>query len=237
MIFVWVIIPILFAYLIGSIPFGLIITKFFGYGDIRNIGSGNIGATNVMRTGNKKLAILTLLLDFLKGFLPVLLLLTIASSIMFSLHSNYESYIDSKFCYINHSRVFPAELLLGFTSGIAIIIGHIFPIWLKFKGGKGVATAIGVITAINPFLALCLIIIWLTMFMMTRISSLSALTAFLGATIFCFTPLYAVTAKYCGTQNLYIYMMLVITIIIFFTHRSNIKKLINGTEHKWGSKK
>ncbi len=179
------------SYLIGSIPSGLILTRLFGYGDIRNIGSGNIGATNVMRTGNKGLALLTFLCDGMKGFLPV-----------FLLHSPFLM-----------------------VSGLCIILGHIFPIWLRFKGGKGVATAIGVILALNYVAGVSIILLWLITFRISRISSLSALTAFAGATIFSFAL----------SKEMVIFMLL-ITMIIFFTHRENISRLLKGKEHKWSKK-
>ena len=178
-------------YLIGSIPFGLILGKLFGYGDIRKIGSGNIGATNALRTGNKWLGALTLLCDMLKGFIAIIIL--------------------------------PQETF--YIAGISAIIGHIFPIWLKFKGGKGVATAIGVLLAINPIIALILVGGWIATFFITRISSLSALSGFLGATIFSFFYEIDLSAY-----------TFIITIIIFLTHRHNIMRLIKGEEHKWSKK-
>ena len=189
-IFLFAIIP----YLIGSIPFGLILGKLFGYGDIRKIGSGNIGATNALRTGNKWLGGLTLFCDMLKGVIAVFLV-----------------------------KLFAPNLI--YIAGILAIIGHIFPIWLKFKGGKGVATAIGVLLAINPIIALVLIGVWIATFFITRISSLSALSGFLGATIFAFFYEIDLSAY-----------TLIITIIIFITHRHNIIRLIKGEEHKWSKK-
>ena len=179
------------SYFIGSIPSGLLLTRLFGYGDIRAIGSGNIGATNVMRTGNKKLALLTLLSDGLKGYLP-----------LFLLH--------------------PPLIML---SGLCIILGHIFPVWLKFKGGKGVATAIGVIFALNYIAGLSIILLWFITFFITRISSFSALTAFAGATIISFA----------FSREIVIFMC-VVTAIIFFTHRENITRLLKSEEHKWSKK-
>lgn len=140
---------ILFGYLLGSIPFGLVLCRIAGYGDIRKIGSGNIGATNVLRTGNKGLALLTLLLDIFKGLIAVVIV-------------KYASHND----------------LLGALAGLSAILGHNFPIWLKFKGGKGVATSLGTILAIHPVTGLCMISAWLVSCATTRISSASAMTAF-----------------------------------------------------------
>ena len=211
--------PCILAYFTGSIPFGLLLTRMSGYGDIRTIGSGNIGATNVMRTGNKKLAVLTLVLDGLKGYFPVLF----AGNILIALTGD--------------TQVPPCNtLLVGAVLGICIMLGHIFPIWLKFKGGKGVATAIGVIAALNPVLALSIAIAWLVTFKLTRFSSLSALTAFAVATGLSLSPVTGFTAQQCMDSSLYFTIMLVITLLLCFTHRENIKRLLDGTEHKWSKK-
>ncbi|MBP9694107.1 MAG: glycerol-3-phosphate 1-O-acyltransferase PlsY [Alphaproteobacteria bacterium] len=192
---------ILLGYFLGSIPFGLIYTKLSGHGDIRNIGSGNIGATNVLRTGNKTLAILTLLSDALKGLCAVLLLQK-----------------------INFLPDFDLALL---ACAFASIIGHIFPIWLKFKGGKGVATAIGVIIALHWPIALGLLGTWVLIACITRISSLSALIAFVASIFYSF---------FIDDQN-FTYFLLVITLLILYTHKENIGRLIKGTEPKIGQKK
>ncbi len=144
----WFLLFPLIGYLSGSVPFGLLLSKVFGYGDIRTIGSGNIGATNVLRTGNKKLAALTLLLDVLKGALPVWL------------------------AFIS------ADMLIISTTALCAVLGHMYPVWLKFKGGKGVATALGTLLAVMPLLFLAMIGIWIVMAFTLRISSLAALTAF-----------------------------------------------------------
>ncbi len=190
---------ILISYLIGSIPFGLIFAKLFGYGDIRKIGSGNIGATNVLRTGNKILAILTLIGDIAKGSLTI--------------------FIAQHYFSLGENSVY--------ISGFTALIGHIFPIWLGFKGGKGVATAFGVILAINPFIAGLLIATWLVVAVLSRISSLAALIATLQA------PLYALAA---GHPNLILFLYCVAA-LIWFTHRGNIKRLLKGIESKIGEKK
>lgn len=179
---------ILIGYLIGSIPFGLIITKFGGAGDIRNIGSGNIGATNVLRSGRKGLAAATLICDALKGTIAV--------------------------------------LLFGWIAGAAAFIGHIFPIWLKFKGGKGVATFIGVLLAIHWQSGLVFIITWLAMALFFKYSSLAALVAAAIAPL----TLFIFDLK---TEAL---IFLVMAIILFAMHHENISRLMKGIEGKIGAK-
>lgn len=141
----------IFGYLLGSLPFGLVLARLAGHGDIRKIGSGNIGATNVLRTGNKKLALATLILDSGKGAAAVLIIQSFAGYHM------------------------------ALIAGLAAVIGHMFPVWLKFKGGKGVATALGMLLAAAPFAGLVSCAIWLATALITRISSLSALIAMLAA--------------------------------------------------------
>lgn len=187
--------PFFFAYLIGSIPCGFLLTYISGLGDIRDIGSGNIGATNVLRTGNKKLAALTLVCDVLKGFLAVYF-------------AQYLSYMD----------------IVPLIAGLLCILAHIFPVWLRFKGGKGVATALGTLFAFSPAFGLWIIALWLIIFALKRISSLSALSAFTIGTI--------TNAAYTQVDKLY---LLAITLLLFFTHRANIKRLINGTEPGWST--
>ena len=183
-------------YTLGSIPFALLITKIFGYGDIRNIGSGNVGATNVLRTGNKYLAFIVLLLDVMKGFIPFLIT---------SLYFNEMSLL---------SNIFFCQFA---------IIGHMFPIWLKFKGGKGVATYIGFLFGINPSLALLFIISWLITAFITKYSSLSSLISSL------LIPIYFILLDF----NFYITVFLIyLAIIIMLKHLENIKRLLNKTENK-----
>ena len=179
------------SYLIGSIPFGFILTKFFLKKDIRNIGSGNIGATNALRTGNKLLGYSTLVLDILKAVLPLLII------------KNY--FTD----YI-------------FISSLSVFLGHIFPIWLKFKGGKGVATYVGILFCLNYFLGFVFVGIWFLIYLVFEFSSLSSLIASLTIPIYQF--------YYNEEQNYYFYIIMFI--LIFFTHRENIKRLINKTESK-----
>ena len=179
------------SYLMGSIPFGLILTKTFLKKDIREVGSGNIGATNVLRTGNKSIGYLTLVLDILKAIIPVIYV-----------KFNYPDYL--------------------FISSLCAFLGHVFPIWLKFKGGKGVATYLGILFAINIYFGLIFITIWLIIFVLSKYSSLSSLVASLSI------PIYLIIlAKY--DQVIFFVIMFV---LIFFTHRENIKRLKNNEETK-----
>ncbi len=180
------------AYLCGSIPFGLIFSRLAGHGDIRAIGSGNIGATNVLRTGSKTLAAATLICDMLKGFFPVLI-----------------------------AWRFGAEAATA--AAIGAIIGHIFPAWLRFKGGKGVATAGGVLLAYAWPIALAAILTWIAMALVFRYSSLAAVTAAIAA------PIYAWIARPEGVEPL---AVLFITLIIIWRHRTNLSRLMHGEEDK-----
>lgn len=196
------------CYLIGSIPFGLILTKLFDNNDLRNIGSGNIGATNVLRTGNKTLALLTLILDLSKSFIPLF--------IFFKLYPH--PIINDFFNFIIVDKIF---LILVF--GYFFVLGHCFPIWLKFKGGKGIATSLGVILSIDFFIGLCLLTIWILVFLIFKISSLSALISSTSFPILIFF-------KYEKVNLLYLSILL--TIFVFFTHRANIIRLLKKEEKK-----
>ena len=196
------------CYLIGSIPFGLILTKLFDNNDLRNIGSGNIGATNVLRTGNKTLALLTLILDLSKSFIPLF--------IFFKLYPH--PIINDFFSLIFIDKIF---LILVF--GYFFVLGHCFPIWLKFKGGKGIATSLGVILSIDFFIGLCLLTIWILVFLIFKISSLSALISSTSFPILIFF-------KYEKVNLLYLSILL--TIFVFFTHRANIIRLLKKEEKK-----
>ena len=196
------------CYLIGSIPFGLILTKLFDNNDLRNIGSGNIGATNVLRTGNKTLALLTLILDLSKSFIPLF--------IFFKLYPH--PIINDFFNLIIVDQIF---LILVF--GYFFVLGHCFPIWLKFKGGKGIATSLGVILSIDFFIGLCLLTIWILVFLIFKISSLSALISSTSFPILIFF-------KYEKVNLLYLSILL--TIFVFFTHRANIIRLLKKEEKK-----
>ena len=182
---------ILVSYLFGSIPFGLLLTKIFLKKDIREIGSGNIGATNVLRAGNKILGYSTLVLDILKAVLPIL----------------YIKFFMNDYLYI---------------SALSIFIGHVFPIWLKFKGGKGVASYLGILCCLDIYTALIFGIVWISVFILFKFSSLSSLLASLTIPIFHFF--------YNSNSDYYFYFMMFI--LIFFTHRENIKRLRNNTESK-----
>ena len=196
------------CYLIGSIPFGLILTKLFDNNDLRNIGSGNIGATNVLRTGNKTLALLTLILDLSKSFIPLF--------IFFQIYPH--PIINDFFNLIIVDQIF---LILVF--GYFFVLGHCFPIWLKFKGGKGIATSLGVILSIDFFIGLCLLTIWILVFLIFKISSLSALISSTSFPILIFF-------KYEKVNLLYLSILL--TIFVFFTHRANIIRLLKKEEKK-----
>ena len=199
---------LIICYLIGSIPFGLILTKLFDNNDLRNIGSGNIGATNVLRTGNKTLALLTLILDLSKSCIPLL--------IFFKLYPH--PLINEFFNLISVDKIF---LILVF--GYFFVLGHCFPIWLKFKGGKGIATSLGVILSIDIFIGLCLLTIWILVFLIFKISSLSALISSTSFPILIFF-------KYEKVNLLYLSILL--TIFVFFTHRENIIRLLKKEEKK-----
>jgi glycerol-3-phosphate acyltransferase PlsY len=185
------------AYLIGSIPFGLIITSVAGAGDVRRIGSGNIGATNVLRTGRKGLALATLLADALKGFLPAFLALT---------------------WYGNDVAV---------VAGLATVLGHCFPVWLRFKGGKGVATGAGVLLALVPLAFAAALVFFIGIVWLTRYVSLGSVLA---------APVAAVVAFLLGHVQ-YAELFALISLIIAFAHRENIVRLVKGTENKLGASK
>ena len=179
------------SYLMGSIPFGLILTKFFLKKDIRNVGSGNIGATNVLRTGNKLIGYFTLTLDILKAMIPVL--------------------------YVKFN--FPE---LVYISSLSAFIGHVFPIWLKFKGGKGVATYVGILFSINYFFGIIFIVSWLIIFFISKYSSLGSILSSLLIPIFIF-----LNSSY---ENQYFFIIMFV--LILYTHRENVKRLINKEESK-----
>jgi len=181
----------LVSYLIGSIPFGFLLTKIFLNKDIRNIGSGNIGATNALRTGNKKIGFSTLILDVLKAAITIIFV-----------KFNYSEFI--------------------FISSLCVFLGHVFPIWLKFKGGKGVATYVGILFSINLTYGLIFITIWLIVFFIFKYSSLSSIIASLSIPLYLFI--------FSNSQNLFFF--LIMFILIFFTHRENIKRLVNKEESK-----
>ncbi len=180
----------IFSYLIGSIPFGFLLTKIFLKKDIRNIGSGNIGATNALRTGNKSIGYTTLFLDITKAVIPIIYL-----------KLNFTDYI--------------------FVASLCIFLGHVFPIWLKFKGGKGVATYVGILFSINLSIGLVFIVVWFVTFLISKYSSLSSLFASLTIPIYLFI----------FTNQNFIFFSIMF-ILIFYTHRENIKRLKNKEEFK-----
>jgi glycerol-3-phosphate acyltransferase PlsY len=190
------------AYFLGSIPFGLVLTSIAGLGDIREIGSGNVGATNVLRTGNKKLALLTLLLDTGKGGLAVL--------IVFHIFPSSE----------NSSE-------LAIIAGIAAVIGHNFPVWLRFKGGKGVATTLGTLLAVSWPVGLATCITWVIVAIIFRYSSLSAIISLIAS------PFYALLLD---REEIFI-LASFLAVLVIIRHYENIRKLIMGHEQKIGAKK
>ena len=179
------------SYLMGSIPFGLILTKIFLNKDIRKIGSGNIGATNALRTGNKLLGYSTLILDIVKAVIPVI-------------------YVKVNF----------PELI--YISSLCAFLGHVFPIWLKFKGGKGVATYVGILFSINFLLGVIFVSSWVIIFLIFRYSSLSSIIGSISVPIYILTTGHISNAIFFG----------IMFILIFYTHRENIKRLKNKEESK-----
>ena len=179
------------SYLMGSIPFGFILTKIFLKKDIREIGSGNIGATNALRTGNKTIGYSTLVLDILKAVIPVI-----------------------------YVKIFYQDFL--YIASLCAFLGHVFPIWLKFKGGKGVATYVGILFAINIYFGIIFTISWFITFFISKYSSLSSLVG--AASI----PIYLLIL----TQFDQVIFFMIMFILIFFTHRENIKRLKNKEETK-----
>ncbi|MGY9010074.1 MAG: glycerol-3-phosphate 1-O-acyltransferase PlsY [Rhodobacterales bacterium] len=184
---------IFFSYLLGSIPFGILVSKVFGLGNLRDIGSGNIGATNVLRTGNKLAALMTLILDGLKGVLVVVVARFISED-------------------------------AAITASIFVIIGHIYPVWLRFSGGKGVATFIGAILALSFVTGLLVCFIWIIIALIFRYSSLSAIVSSASAPIGIFL----------FYDNEALVVTLFMTVLIWYRHKDNIRRLIDGSEAKIG---
>ena len=181
---------VLSSYLLGSIPFGFLLTKIFLKKDIRDIGSGNIGATNALRTGNKLLGYATLVLDIAKAVLPILYV-----------KFDYPDYV--------------------FIASLSAFLGHVFPVWLKFKGGKGVATYVGILFSINLILGLIFIISWGVTFLVSKYSSLSSLIASLVVALY--------LIFFDNYDSIFFIIMFV---LIFYTHRENVKRLKNREETK-----
>jgi glycerol-3-phosphate acyltransferase PlsY len=194
----WVepILALLFGYLLGSVPFGLVLTRLSGGGDLRQTGSGNIGATNVLRTGNKAMAALTLLLDMAKGYAAVYLALQVSAG-------------------------------LGVLAGLGAFLGHLYPVWLRFKGGKGVATLLGIVTALVPTAGLIFAVTWLGSLALWRYSSVGGMLAAVSVPIAVFAlGEYAMMPMFIG-----------LALLVLWKHRSNIERLMAGEEPKVGSTK
>ncbi|MEG8099384.1 glycerol-3-phosphate 1-O-acyltransferase PlsY [Candidatus Liberibacter brunswickensis] len=187
------IISIIISYIIGSIPFGLLLTRVLGFKDIRSIGSGNIGATNVLRTSNKKIAFTTLVLDALKATVTIIII----------------------------SKLFDNKV--GCLAGLATFLGHIFPVWLKFKGGKGVSTYIGFLIALAPNMAELFIFVWISSFVFTGYSSISSLLSTLIIAI-----VILIKSPEINISIIFTFM----TIVVYWKHIENIKRLIIGSEKK-----
>jgi acyl phosphate:glycerol-3-phosphate acyltransferase len=200
---VYGVVALLAGYLLGSIPFGLLLTKGAGLGDVRNIGSGNIGATNVLRTGHKGLAAATLVLDALKGTFAVLLVYSVAV--------RWGSVADA--------------ITLCHIAGLGAFLGHIYPVWLGFQGGKGVATYIGVLIGMHWPAALWFGIIWIGVALGSRYSSLASLCGVAGVILY-----YLVTG-WAGLP-----FILIISALVFLKHNANIRRLLEGRESKIGAK-
>lgn len=196
------IIQIVAAYLLGSIAFGIVVSKLFKLPDPRTVGSGNPGATNVLRSGKKSAAALTLLGDAFKGWFPVWLVMQPDGGVM---------WITS-------------------AVAIAVFLGHLYPVFHKFKGGKGVATALGVMLAISPSLALAALLTWVVIFVLTKFSSLSAIMAAMMAPVYAW---YLLDDAYHDFEMVVVF----VSIMLVWRHRSNIQKLLNGTEAGFGKKK
>jgi len=194
------------AYLLGSIPFGYILVRIFRKEDIRATGSGNIGATNVARSGAKGLGILTLLFDLLKGVAAVLIAKYFAPG----------------------TPGFPSDLAVA--AGIAAVLGHVFPVWLGFKGGKGVATALGVFLAITPLAALCALGVFIVVFAITRYVSLASILAAVMLPVFCLLWMPDRSPVFVGG-------VIFLALLVIAKHHANIARLMQGKENRFGSKK
>ena len=182
---------IFISYLLGSIPFGFILSKIFLKKDIRKIGSGNIGATNVLRAGNKFVGYVTLILDILKAIIPIIFV-----------------------------KIYYTEYL--YIASLCVFLGHVFPVWLKFRGGKGVATYVGILCCINIYLGFAFGIVWIITFLIFKYSSLSSLLGSLSIPIINFLIL----------KEEVIFFFIIMFVLIFYTHRENIKRLLNHSESK-----
>ena len=199
------------GYLFGSVPFGLVLTRLAGYGDIRKIGSGNIGATNVLRTGNKTLALLTVILDAFKAG--------------FAAYLAYRFTSKEAFYFLGYATTF--NVFASLFAGVCGILGHMFPVWLKFKGGKGISSALGFLLVTYWQIGVIALVIWLVMAFAFRYSSLSALTA---AVVVPF-------ATYFMAPPVYTFFYTIVVLLVVFKHHANIKRLLKGEESKISFKK
>lgn len=211
-------IPLIISYFVGSVPFGLILSRMAGCGDIRKIGSNNIGATNVLRTGNKLLALATLISDICKGGILILIIFKgFPSELIYN--QFHPSYLPK----------FPSDYGFAFALiiGLGAILGHCFPIWLKFKGGKGVATTFGVLLAAVPYAGLAAVVTWLGLAFTIKYSSLSALLSISVATIVTFIVYGNAPGVIC----------FLIALLVWIRHKDNIQRLLAGEESKIGGSK
>ena len=207
----YIILCLIFGYLLGSVPFGLVIVRAAGLGDLRKIGPGTIGTTNVLRTGRKDLALLTLILDIGKAAIAALLAKWVLGNEQISVFG----------------AAITVETLGSLVAGTAAILGHNFPVWLKFKGGKGVASTCGLLFATSPLIGWIAIATWLFMAFMFRFSSLAAITAALVV------PLFA----YLITSPIHMFFYTVLSILLIYRHKSNIIRLLTKEESKISFKK
>ena len=196
------VLALLTGYLLGSLPFGLLLTRWAGFGDVRAIGSGNIGATNVLRTGHKGLAAATLLLDLLKGTIAVLIVYEVAKRFV-----AFEAY------------------RLAYVAGLGAVVGHLFPVWLGFRGGKGVATFIGVLLGAHWPAAVVFALVWISVAAVWRYSSLASLSATAGVIVY-----------YLIFGQAGLFFILIIAALIVFKHQANIWRLLDGAETRIGAK-
>ncbi len=197
------------AYLLGSIPFGYLLVRIFRKEDIRAMGSGNIGATNVARSGAKGLGIATLLLDMGKAALAVLIAFQIARHFGF-----------------DHGQAFD----LATVSAVAAVLGHVFPVWLRFRGGKGVASAFGVFLILSPMIALCILVVFIVVFVISRYVSLASILASLAIPLLAmyFAP---------NMSHIVLFGFVFIPLLVVVKHHQNIRRLLSGTESRFGTKK
>jgi len=199
------------GYLFGSVPFGLVLTRMAGYGDIRKIGSGNIGATNVLRTGNKTLALLTVILDAFKAGFAAFLAAHIVP--------------DTEFYFMGYAT--QLNIFVSLVAGTFGILGHMFPVWLKFKGGKGISSSLGLLLVTYWPIGLIALGIWLLMAFIFKYSSLSALTAAVAVPV----------ATYLLAPPIYMFFYTIVVVLVICKHHANIRRLIKGEESKITFKK